>query len=547
MAETSTKLGRVSLVPRGEYDAAATYNRLDIVEYEGSSYLVLADGTAGVTPAAGTFYMLVAEKGDTGAAGPIGATGPQGIQGEKGDAGDAGPTGPKGDTGERGQKGDVGETGPAGPKGDTGETGNGIAGIERTSGTGAAGTTDTYTITMTDGSTSTFQVYNGADGTGAGDMLKSVYDPQNKNTDIFSYVDNAVSGVEIDVDVDPTEGSPNPVSSGGTFSALAAKQDKLTGQPGQAVGFSADGIAVAVPGWSSPNLLDNWYFADPINQRGKTEYTGSGAYTIDRWLITANSVTAALAEDGLKLDFDGTISWDGIEQPVEGAAQYRGQTVTLSALVKGQEGKVFGLRCRVQKTGAKYTARFVGTGDWMLVANTFTVDEDASVLSPIIASYETAEVKTLTVRAIKLELGTRQTLARQDADGGWVLNDPPPDKALELAKCQRYFVNLAYPLFTAWQPVGFALGRSAASADAELDFPVDMRAKPAASMSEEISLIDETSSSGNKIAVTSAAIVGTGVRHITLRLNTAGGLTAGKMYHVWMSGAAGSLQFSADL
>lgn len=49
------------------------------------------------------------------------------------------------------------------------------------------------------------------------------------------------------------------------------------------------------------------------------------------------------------------------------------------------------------------------------------------------------------VIAAKVELGDKQTLARKDADGNWVLNDPPPNKALELAKCQRYqiqFVNL---------------------------------------------------------------------------------------------------------
>lgn len=42
------------------------------------------------------------------------------------------------------------------------------------------------------------------------------------------------------------------------------------------------------------------------------------------------------------------------------------------------------------------------------------------------------------IKAVKLELGAQQTLAHQDADGNWVLNDPPPNKALELAKCQRY-------------------------------------------------------------------------------------------------------------
>lgn len=117
MAETSTRLGRVSLVPRGEYDPTATYNRLDIVEYEGSSYLVLADGVTGVTPAAGESYMLVAEKGDKG---DTGATGAQGAKGDKGDTGPQGPQGPQGDTGAQGP---TGETGPQGPQGAPGADG----------------------------------------------------------------------------------------------------------------------------------------------------------------------------------------------------------------------------------------------------------------------------------------------------------------------------------------------------------------------------------------------------------------------------------------
>ena len=43
------------------------------------------------------------------------------------------------------------------------------------------------------------------------------------------------------------------------------------------------------------------------------------------------------------------------------------------------------------------------------------------------------------ITAVKLELGTHQTLAHQDAAGNWVLNDPPPDKTLEMLKCQRYY------------------------------------------------------------------------------------------------------------
>ena len=67
-----------------------------------------------------------------------------------------------------------GETGAQGPTGATGATGNGIVSITKT---GTAGLVDTYTITFTDGSITTFNVTNGQNGTGSGDMIQSQYDP----------------------------------------------------------------------------------------------------------------------------------------------------------------------------------------------------------------------------------------------------------------------------------------------------------------------------------------------------------------------------------
>ena len=59
------------------------------------------------------------------------------------------------------------------PKSPKGDTGNGIANIAKTS---TQGLVDTYTITMTDGTTYTFTVTNGQSGSGSGDMTKAVYD-----------------------------------------------------------------------------------------------------------------------------------------------------------------------------------------------------------------------------------------------------------------------------------------------------------------------------------------------------------------------------------
>lgn len=80
------------------------------------------------------------------------------IRGEKGETGPTGPQGPIGPIGPQGPTGPTGPTGPQGPKGDKGDTGNGIESIELT---GTSGAVKTYTITFTDGNTTTFQVTDG--------------------------------------------------------------------------------------------------------------------------------------------------------------------------------------------------------------------------------------------------------------------------------------------------------------------------------------------------------------------------------------------------
>lgn len=129
---------------------------------------------------------LVGPQGPQGQQGIQGPQGPQGIQGPQGDSAYAlalanGFVGTESQwllslVGPQGLTGDTGPQGVQGPQGLTGANGRGIDSVVRTAGTGAPGTTDTYTITYSDATTSTFQVYNGADGNGAGDMLATTYD-----------------------------------------------------------------------------------------------------------------------------------------------------------------------------------------------------------------------------------------------------------------------------------------------------------------------------------------------------------------------------------
>lgn len=57
-----------------------------------------------------------------------------------------------------------------------GPTGNGIQDITLTKGDHSPGSTDIYTVTMTDGSKTTISVYNGLNGTGAGDVIGVHFD-----------------------------------------------------------------------------------------------------------------------------------------------------------------------------------------------------------------------------------------------------------------------------------------------------------------------------------------------------------------------------------
>ena len=201
--------------------------------------------------------------------------------------------------------------------------------------------------------------------------------------------------------------------------AMAVKQDKLTGHPGQVVGFNTSGTAQTVQGWSNPNLLDNWYFADPINQQGQAEYTGKVFYTIDRWFIVQDTdQTLRIVPNGITIT-PLTLFYQKLDHVPE-----EGQTVTFSAMVNGllvTGSQTWSSQYKICATGYGIQLAFSKTEKYVQIYNESGTADDV-------------------ISAVKLEIGPQQTLAHQDINGNWVLNDPPPNKALELLKCQRYLV-----------------------------------------------------------------------------------------------------------
>lgn len=142
---------------------------------------------------------------------------------------------------------------PTGAQGPRGLPGSSIQKIERTSGTGAAGTVDTYTVTLTDGSTTTFQVRNGRDGDGAGDMLGSVYDPQGKAQDVYAYADSLLPVIHpLTLAAEAWEGDTSPYSQTAPVPGVLAEVTAQLIQPAPAAGYedawSASGVRCAHQG-----------------------------------------------------------------------------------------------------------------------------------------------------------------------------------------------------------------------------------------------------------------------------------------------------------
>jgi len=181
---------------------------------------------------------------------------------------------------------------------------------------------------------------------------------------------------------------------------------------------------------SNENLIDNWYFGDPVNSRGLTEYTAAG-YGIDRWKNLSSRGTVIVQNGSVKMARAGTSGYCRVNQifTTEIARSLAGKVVTFSVLIKGNY--------RLYLHNAENQSGILGykssnAPDWDVISSTVTIPDGSTYLRFELGNNGNGDGEFI---AVKLELGTRQTLARKDANGAWILNDPPPDKGMELLKC----------------------------------------------------------------------------------------------------------------
>lgn len=268
---------------------------------------------------------------------------------------------------------------------------------------------------------------------------------------------------------------------------------------GDGISISGSVIAAKVQPCNR-NLLDNWYFGNPVNQRDVSGTISSAGYFLDRWKLVSGSVTIGPAD----ITLNGTM-----RQVLETAPP---GTVTASALTPAGVGEV-------------------------------------------VPTYDSAN-KTVTVTAagkklvaVKLELGTEQTLAHQE-NGVWVLNEIP-DYGEELTKCMRYLQIISTPYDTSGN--GVAIGYANNTVDLWVPIPlaVPMRISPTPTIptgGAALLKVGKTSGSPKDVTrVTGGWAMQTG-RACSMRslIFTASGLTAGETYALFMRQGA-QIVFSAEL
>ncbi len=211
--------------------------------------------------------------------------------------------------------------------------------------------------------------------------------------------------------------------------------------------FIPGGGGNAVAPASCANMLHNWDFRTPVNQRGKTSYTGAG-YTIDRWRAAESGVTVSVQSGYITLSASSagdTYFRQYLESSLESG------TYTFSALLRGTGSGAVGFGCKTVSAISEITSTsFSSVGSsFQLVSCTLTVtDEDVNtVLIKINAG------TSFDILAVKLEKNALSTLQ----------NDAPADPALELLKCQRFYLPLeqggvaAYGVFSSSESIAVVI------------------------------------------------------------------------------------------
>lgn len=173
------------------------------------------------------------------------------------------------------------------------------------------------------------------------------------------------------------------------------------------------------PTISNPNLLINPDFK--INQREKTTYSGTSAYSVDHWFRNAEA-TMSVAENGITLTYSGT-SNPGVFQKIENTNRLSGKTLTFSACIDGTVYSCTNTLPLLFTGSISYWAFSRLDGEISTPNNTVP-----HIRMQILSGNLLCVLNNVSgCEWAKLEIGSTATPFS------------PPDPATELIKCQRYY------------------------------------------------------------------------------------------------------------
>jgi len=172
----------------------------------------------------------------------------------------------------------------------------------------------------------------------------------------------------------------------------------------------ADGAAHG--GIYRKNLLINWDFRNPVNQRGLTSYSNH-KHTIDRWKWTESNSGLITTLNSGYITLTNNAGYYGYwEQLLERTLE--DGVYTISCITS--DGTLYSKAVTVTG-GSPSPGVYVGSHGYLYFTSTPTV------------VMRVAAGGSVSLKAIKLEIGSVSTLA----------NDPPADYGEQLMLCKRFF------------------------------------------------------------------------------------------------------------
>lgn len=224
-------------------------------------------------------------------------------------------------------------------------------------------------------------------------------------------------------------------------------------------------------GYSNPNLLINWDFRCPVNQRGKSSYTGGG-YTIDMVKSVGGDCLPVVTINNGYVTFENTGSTS------------RGY---VNIMLEDSQAKLDGIAHIIsvaEPTGNILIAPMDTEGNALIEPyGGVLIYRNRDEMGGINIALDPG--KKIDISAVKLEAGIVSTLALDLMQ--------PSDYAAELRKCQRYFYRIG------GEDKNYSLGtgyvRNTTGIWLPVPLPVAMRARPLISANGEITV----NSGGNEL------------------------------------------------